>query len=121
MDLVLVGIGGALGSLARYQLGKSIAERSDTTFPMGTFVINITGAILLGIVSGLDTGRNAYLLLGDGFLGAYTTFSTFMYEGFNLFRENEKMNAFAYIAGSLVLGVIGYAIGFGLMKLIKMI
>ncbi len=114
MNLVLVGIGGALGSLVRYKLGKVITERSHTTFPTGTLIINITGAILLGIVTSFGAKGNAYLLLGDGFLGAYTTFSTFMYEGFNLFRENEKLNAFAYILGSLLLGIIGYIAGFAL-------
>lgn len=121
MDLVFVGIGGALGSLTRYKLGKVVTEKSNTTFPIGTFIINITGAILLGIVSSLDVSKNMYLLLGDGFLGAYTTFSTFMYEGFNLFQENEKMNAFTYVLGSLFLGLVGYILGFELGKLIKII
>lgn len=111
MELIFVGIGGVLGSLTRFQLGKIITEKSKTTFPIGTLIINITGAILLGFVSSLNTSRSMYLLLGDGFLGAYTTFSTFMYEGFNLFRENKKLNAFAYISGSLFLGVIGYITG----------
>ena len=62
-----------------------------------------------------------YLLLADGYLGAYTTFSTFMYEGFNLFRGKEKMNAFTYILGSLFLGIIGYVLGLKLGKLIKLI
>lgn len=104
MDLVLVGIGGALGSMARFKLGKVISEKVRTTFPIGTFLINITGAVLLGLVSSLDVNKNIYLLLADGFLGAYTTFSTFMYEGFNLFQENEKLNAFIYVAGSLFIG-----------------
>jgi fluoride exporter len=121
MDLVFVGIGGALGSLARYRLGKVVTEKSNTTFPIGTFIINISGAILLGLVSSLDASRNMYLLLGDGFLGAYTTFSTFMYEGFNLFQENEKLNAFIYVLGSLLIGIIGYILGFELGKLIKII
>jgi len=121
MDLVFVGIGGALGSLARYKLGKVITEKSNTMLPIGTFIINITGAILLGLASSLVVSKNMYLLLGDGFLGAYTTFSTFMYEGFNLFQENEKMNAFTYVLGSLLLGVIGYVSGFELGKLIKII
>lgn len=119
MDLFFVGIGGALGSLTRYGLGKAITEKSNTTFPIGTFIINITGAVLLGIISNLGIGRNMYLLLGDGFLGAYTTFSTFMYEGFNLFKENEKMNAFTYILGTLLLGVAGYALGFELGRIMK--
>lgn len=121
MDLVFVGIGGAMGSIVRYQLGKIITKKSNTTFPTGTFIINITGAILLGLLSSLDAGKNSYLLLGDGFLGAYTTFSTFMYEGFNLFQENEKMNAFVYILGSLIIGLIGYFAGTELGNLIKII
>lgn len=121
MDLIFVGIGGALGSLARYRLGKVITEKSNSTFPIGTFIINITGAILLGLLSSLDAGRNMYLLFGDGFLGAYTTFSIFMYEGFNLFAENEKMNAFIYVLGALLSGIIGYVSGFELGKLIKLI
>lgn len=118
MELLLVGIGGSLGSLARYTLGKRIAEQAATTFPVGTFIINISGALLLGIVSALEPGRSASLLVADGFLGAYTTFSTFMYEGFNLFAENEKLNAAVYITGSLILGIIGYIIGFFLVKIV---
>lgn len=110
MDLVFVGIGGALGSAARYGLGKLIAKRAAPGFPAGTFIINVTGAILLGLVISAGTGGSIYLLLADGFLGAYTTFSTFMYEGFNLFKD-KKTNAIVYIAGSLVLGVIGYITG----------
>lgn len=120
MDLFFVGIGGALGSLTRYKLGKAITEKSNTTFPTGTFIINITGAILLGLVSSLEAGGNMYLLLGDGFLGAYTTFSTFMYEGFNLFQENEKLNAFIYVLGSLFLGITGYVLGFEAGRVLRL-
>jgi fluoride exporter len=108
---ILIAVGGAAGSLVRYSLGKYISERSKTAFPIGTFIINITGAVLLGIVSSIGVSSNMMLLLGDGFLGAYTTFSTFMYEGFNLFQEKEKLNAFIYILGSLILGTIGFALG----------
>jgi CrcB protein len=114
MNLILVGIGGICGGLARFQLGRLMSQKSKMAFPIGTFVINITGALLLGLVTSMDAGKNIYLLLGDGFLGAYTTFSTFMYEGFNLFQENEKLNAFLYIIGSLVLGIIGCVIGFAI-------
>lgn len=106
-----MGLGGVFGGLARFELGKRISQRSGTTFPLGTFIINITGALLLGIVTGINPGNNFYLLFGEGFLGAYTTFSTFMYEGFNLFQENEKLNAFIYILGSFFLGIIGFVIG----------
>ena len=111
MVYILVGIGGATGSLVRYSLGKFISKKSTTHFPVGTFIINITGAILLGVVSTIGVSSNLMLLLGDGFLGAYTTFSTFMYEGFNLFQEYKKLNAFIYILCSLILGILGYAAG----------
>lgn len=120
MEMVLIGIGGAAGSIIRYQIGKIIAQKRDSHFPWGTFAINISGAVLLGLVTGLDPGRNASLLIAEGFLGAYTTFSTFMVEGFHLFRENEKKNAFVYIACTLVLGIIGYAAGFAISRLIRM-
>lgn len=111
MDFLLVGIGGVFGSLTRFSLGKFISDHCKTSFPLGTAFINISGAILLGIVSSIGASRNLYLLFGDGFLGAYTTFSTFMYEGFNLFQGRQKLNAFAYILLSVILGILGYNIG----------
>lgn len=111
MEYVLVGIGGAFGSITRYALGKYISGHTKSEFPRGTFIINITGALLLGILTEAQINKNLYVLLGDGFLGAYTTFSTFMYEGFNLFQDREKLNAFIYIIGSLFIGVVGFAIG----------
>ena len=116
-----MGIGGTIGALVRFQLGKMISQKSKTTFPVGTFLINITGAFLLGIITSLGLRKSAYLLLGEGFLGAYTTFSTFMYEGFNLFYENEKLNAFLYIIITLLLGALGYAAGYAVGKFIAAI
>jgi CrcB protein len=119
MSLIFVGVGGALGSMTRYYLGKVLTQRSrGALFPIGTFIINLSGAVLLGFVTGTGMDRNLYILLADGFLGAYTTFSTFMYEGFNLFQDNEKRNAVVYILGTLLLGIIGYMIGFGLCKIV---
>ena len=112
MELLLIGVGGAAGGLARFRIGKMISENTGSTFPFGTFVINITGALLLGLLTGAQLPECWYLLLGTGFLGAYTTFSTFMYEGFQLFQDNEKRNAVLYIACSLVFGITGYFTGF---------
>jgi CrcB protein len=117
MELLIVGLGGALGSLARYELGKIITLKSGTHLPLATFAINITGAILLGIVCGAGASGNLALLLADGFLGAYTTFSTFMYEGFALFRE-KKLDAAVYIAASLILGIGGFSAGYALVTLL---
>jgi len=120
LDYILVGIGGALGGICRFQLGKIISRVESRGFPIGTFFINITGAVLLGLLTGTGAGDRAYLLLGDGFLGAYTTFSTFMYEGFHLFRGSERKNALAYILGTLVLGVFGYVLGFQIGRMLNM-
>lgn len=116
MELILVAFGGALGSLSRYTIGRMISVRTRSSFPLGTLVINVTGAILLGIVSSMGLSGNHYALLGDGFLGAYTTFSTFMYEGFHLFQDNEKLNASVYIIGSFVLGILGFMAGIEIFK-----
>ncbi len=117
MEFMLVGIGGMFGSVARYRLGRIISERTRSGLPLGTFMINMSGAFLLGIVSSINPGKNLYLLLSDGFLGGYTTFSTFMYENFSLLQKNEKLNAFIYISGSILLGTAGYFTGFMLGKL----
>ncbi len=110
MDLLYIGLGGAAGSIARYQAAIWIAKKSKNSFLLATFAINITGAVLLGLVSGMP-GRETSLLLCDGFLGAFTTFSTFMYEGFCLFENNRKLNALVYIFLSLAIGIAGYAMG----------
>jgi CrcB protein len=115
--MFFVGIGGALGALTRFQLGRMISPKANTVFPLGTFIINISGAVLLGLLTGINVSNRGYFLFGDGFLGAYTTFSTFMYEGFNLFQGNEKLNAAIYIGGSLILGIIGYIAGFEIAKI----
>jgi len=114
--MILVGIGGAFGALTRFQLGKMISKKANTVFPIGTFIINISGAVFLGVLTAIDVNNQVSLLFGQGFLGAYTTFSTFMYEGFNLFQGNEKKNACTYIVGSIILGIIGYTAGFAITK-----
>lgn len=121
MEYIVVGVGGMLGSITRYVLGKWISEKLNTIIPMGTFLINVTGAFLLGIVSSIYTTGNLYLLLAEGYLGAFTTFSTFIYEGFNLFQESERNNAVIYIFGTLFLGIIGFIIGVGVVRIFKLV
>ena len=119
MEIVLIGIGGAAGSVARYSIGRWIARRGAGGFPWGTFFVNLTGAILLGLVTGLGPGANLAFFLTEGFLGAYTTFSTFMYEGFEMFHDNEKKNATVYILFSLAVGITGYFVGTALAALAR--
>lgn len=111
MNLVCIGVGGAAGSLVRFHLGKVLNERYAKYIPVGTLVINISGAFLLGIVVTAVKTESWQLLLADGFLGAYTTFSTFMYEGFMLFNEGERRNALGYLGGSIIIGLLGFGLG----------
>lgn len=111
MSYVLIGIGGMLGSITRYALGKWISGRWNTMIPLKTLIVNITGAFLLGVVMTLDSGNNLYLMLAEGYLGAYTTFSTFMYEGVSLLKNNEAASAALYIIATLVLGLLGFMAG----------
>lgn len=116
MDFLYVGLGGIAGSIARYQATMWIAKKYNNSFLTATFVINICGATALGILSGLP-GREVSLLLCDGFIGAFTTFSTFMYESYCLFENKRKLNALAYILLSLSVGLAGYALGYWIGRL----
>ncbi|SRR5579884_105468 len=117
-----VGIAGALGAVTRYLLGRFIAEQSGSQIPWGTFIINITGSFLIGLVFAL-TARNfispaLQSMLATGFLGGYTTFSTMNWEGFQLARGGSSVQCFLYLGGSFVFGlvaeVLGMTIGRGL-------
>lgn len=118
MNIIVVGFGGVLGSITRYRLGKLNSSKNKEFFPLNTFLINITGAFLLGLMAAFQSNRILYLFLGDGFLGAYTTFSTFMYEGFHLFAGERTLNAAVYIILTLLLGIISFYIGLMLSKYI---
>jgi len=109
MRVVLVLVGGALGALARYSLGGVVAERMGIGFPYGTFVINITGSFALGIIAVLTTERALIhpewrTFLGIGFLGAFTTFSTWQYETFRLIEEGNWVGGLMNIGGSILVG-----------------
>jgi fluoride exporter len=112
MELLLVGLGGMLGSLSRYLLGKTISEKLPSAFPAGTFVINSLGAFLLGVAVSAGISGRAYLFCADGFLGAFTTFSTFTYEGFSLIQRKDKRNAVLYTLGSVLFGLLLFTAGF---------
>lgn len=111
LSLLLVGLGGTFGSLTRYVLGKKIAEKHSLLFPLHTFLINISGAFLLGFVSNIGLMNHTLLFVADGFLGAYTTFSTFMFEGFSIIRGSKKINAILYICFTVIAGISGYILG----------
>ena len=109
MKYLWVALGGALGSLARYALGMWIYECTGTRFPYGTFVINISGSFIIGFaLTILDDHLGLppawRLAIPIGFVGAYTTFSTFEYETMRLVNHGQAGMALLYIALSVVLG-----------------
>lgn len=108
--VAVVMIGG-LGSISRFLLDRAVAGRIARTFPFGTLVVNVSGATLLGAISGLALGRNEALLAGTAFVGAYTAFSTWMLETQRLGEERLMRAAAANLAVSLLLGLCAAGIG----------
>ena len=119
MTLVLVSIGGALGALVRYRLGVAIVRKEKATFPLGTFLINISGALALGVLCGFGVTGNPYFLLGDGFCGAFTTFSTFSVESVQLIRSKAPKKAALFIVLSMAVGYICFAVGYFMGKFLS--
>jgi len=113
-----IAIGGALGSLARYWVGTTVAGRLGTRFPYGTFVINITACIIIGFSLAI-LGRRSELspawrfLIPIGFVGAYSTFSTFEWETFTNLQAGAFFIAALYVVSSCVLGLA--AVWFGVI------
>ncbi|MCI0426318.1 MAG: fluoride efflux transporter CrcB [Actinobacteria bacterium] len=110
MSILGLLVGGALGALVRYQVEGLIAPRQQTPFPLSTLVVNVTGSLLLGLVVGLGATSglpDTWLLwIGTGFLGAFTTFSTFTYETVNLIEGR----AWRYAGSNLALsGPLSFA------------
>jgi CrcB protein len=109
-----IGAAGFVGSLARYVVG-SLFGRLNTYFPFGTLVINLTGSLFLGwFLTRCDFGefsQNTRLAIGTGFVGAYTTFSTYMYESSKLAEGGAGIKAALNIVGSVVLGLICVRLG----------
>jgi fluoride exporter len=115
---LFVGAAGSIGALARYLLGRFIAERVTSQFPLGTFVINITGAFVIGLLSALLAHKLispiVQLTLATGFLGGYTTFSTMSWEGMQLARSGSTRTSIIYLGGSLLCGLAAAALGLAL-------
>jgi fluoride exporter len=122
MTVLLVLIGGAVGAPARYLADRFVQARHDSVFPWGTFAVNVSGSVLLGFLLGarLDLGLPAPVvdLLGTGFCGGLTTFSTFGYETLRLLEDGAITEAGRNVLGSLLAGVLAAGLGFGLASLL---
>ena len=121
-NVLLVAIGGAIGASTRYLLGGWIQSQAGSPFPWGTFIINISGSLLIGIVFGFAErgflSANARLLLATGILGGYTTFSTFSFETMSLLISGGKGMALLNTVGQTVVGLLAVYTGFFLIRLI---
>jgi CrcB protein len=110
-----VAAGGLVGAPSRYLLDRAITGRAESDRPWGTFVINVTGSLLLGFLTGLTmTGHLSEVgkaLLGTGFCGAYTTFSTFTFESVRLLEDGRIVDAVGNVVISVALGLAAAAAG----------
>ncbi len=123
--MLLIMLGGALGSYLRYGVGKWIGSQPwSQGFPWGTIVINVSGSFILGMVAVLVLERLSpeyegwYLLLGTGFCGGFTTFSTFEWETYKLVRDGSWALALGNVVGSVVAGFLGVLVAVFLVGLI---
>jgi CrcB protein len=120
-NILLVGLGGGLGSMARYCCQRWMSIHYLSSFPWGTFAVNILGCFLIGIFWGLsfrsfDSNENWKLFLMTGLCGGFTTFSAFTLEGIGLIKEQKMTLFFLYIAASVLSGLASTFAG---MKLIR--
>lgn len=119
--LLLVGIGGATGSILRYLVSHFSQKLLHYQFPAGTFIVNITGSLLIGILIGITekhftTQTDFKLLFITGFCGGFTTFSAFTAENLHLLQKGQTSIAILYIASSILLGILSVCTGIWLTK-----
>jgi CrcB protein len=116
--VVAVALTAFAGAVSRYLVDLAVQHRSESVFPLGTLVVNVTGSLALGFLVGLGLhhglAATPRTLVGIGFLGAYTTFSTFSYETVRLLEDGAHREALLNTATSLALGLAGAAAGLAL-------
>ncbi|MBM4761487.1 fluoride efflux transporter CrcB [Bacillus sp. B15-48] len=112
-SFLLIGLGGAFGAICRYALGLFVTSRTTSAFPLGTWIINISGSFLLGVIFNLYLHEDWLMLLaGIGFCGAYTTFSTFGNETVQLIVQHKLKLALLYVVASTVVSILAASLGF---------
>lgn len=123
MSLILIGFGGFVGAITRYLVDGAVADRTASGFPFGTLVVNLTGSFALGLLFAL-TAERAILppeVRGPvliGFIGAYTTFSTYMLESWRLIEDGATVLGIANVLGSVVLGMAAVLLGLIIGRLV---
>lgn len=118
---LLVGLLAGLGALARYATDQVVEHRHDSVFPLGTLTVNVTGSLLLGLVTGLSTHHGlpdgTAVALSAGFCSGFTTWSTFAYETLALVETRARLEAVGNVVVSLAAGLAAAAAGLGLARL----
>lgn len=117
LNLFLVAVGGAIGAVARHVLSTFVLRATGTLFPLGTFVVNLTGCLVFGAIVGAATERvqlapTLRLFLLTGILGGFTTFSSYAFESFTLVRDGQFVWASINIAGQVIAGLVGMWAGY---------
>ncbi len=123
---ISVTLGSMLGAMARYFVSGLVARRVGETFPWGTLLVNVSGALVIGIFGGLARDPasllaepNPWLFAVTGFLGAYTTVSSFSLQTLALARDGERVRAGGYVVISVVLSLSAASLGFALVGVLK--
>jgi len=111
VSLALVMLGAAIGAPSRWALDRFVQARHDSVFPWGTFTINVLGSLLLGVILGARVPADVALLLGTGFCGGFTTFSTFGFETVRLAQEGSRAEALLNVGASLAAGMVAAVTG----------
>src|SRR5436305_1570840 len=122
-SIIIIAIGGALGSVSRWECQRWIYQYHPHPFPFGTFTVNILGSFLIGVFFAFSEKGNLMspqwrLFLTTGFCGGFTTFSTFSFETITLLRDGNYGYALTYILLSVILGVAAVALAVFLVKLL---
>ncbi|WP_067495123.1 fluoride efflux transporter CrcB [Actinoplanes sp. TFC3] len=112
MTALLVALGAAVGAPLRYLTDRYVQGRHLSGFPWGTFTVNVAGSMLLGFLLGMPVAPWLAALLGTGFCGALTTYSTFSFEILGLAREGQRFVAVAYALSSVLAGLGAASVGF---------
>jgi len=121
LNYLFIAVGGAVGALSRYLVSTWIYDKNQSAFPLGTFIVNIIGCFLLGAFYNLTLEKSVMsphlrMMISVGFLGAFTTFSTFSLETMNIIKENNITMGLLNIGLSILLGLIAVWLGAGMVN-----